>query len=117
MCRRRGTGRTWVRLWRRGPHTSSWEHLVPLNRHALKLLQPTATSSSTASLTKFLMNNVMPVLGGAHASRRLRTTHGFEDVPIVAISAGVSCSEHKASLAAGANGRVTKPINVETLMT
>lgn len=63
------------------------------------------------------MDNVMPVLSGADATKRLRTTRGFEDVPIVAVSAGAFCSEQNASLAAGANGRVTKPINVETLMT
>lgn len=59
----------------------------------------------------------MPVFTGADATKRRRTTRGFENVPIVAVSAGASCSEQKASLATGANGRVTNPINVETLMT
>lgn len=90
---------------------------MSLNRHALKLLQATATPSSAATLTKFHKDNVMPALTGADATKRLRTTRGFEDVPIVAVSTGASCSEQKASLATGANGRVTKPINVETLMT
>ena len=64
-----------------------------------------------------LMDVQMPVLDGLSATRAIRTLEkkGIENLPIIAMTAH-SFDEHRAeSLAAGMNGHITKPIDLETL--
>jgi CheY-like chemotaxis protein len=63
-----------------------------------------------------LMDNVMPVMDGPEATRRLRATPGLEDVPIIAISAGAQPADRAASLAAGADAVLTKPVRLDDLL-
>jgi PAS domain S-box-containing protein len=63
-----------------------------------------------------LMDNVMPVMDGPEATRRLRATPGLEDVPIIAISAGAQPADRAASLAAGADAFLTKPVRLDDLL-
>ena len=64
-----------------------------------------------------LMDIQMPVLDGLSAARAIRNLEkkGIENLPIIAMTA-YSFDEHRAeSLAAGMNGHITKPIELETL--
>ncbi|NRF68758.1 response regulator [Aquincola sp. S2] len=58
-----------------------------------------------------VLDNVMPVMDGLTATRRLRELPLTKGVPIIAASASASSEHQKASLAAGANAFVPKPID------
>ncbi len=60
----------------------------------------------------------MPVLGGIDATRKIRArerANGLPSQPIVAMTADCREENTKASLAAGMNGHIAKPINVRAL--
>ena len=59
-----------------------------------------------------LMDVQMPVMDGMEATRRLRRLPQFDDLPIVALTAGAFKSQHTAAKAAGMTHIVNKPFNV-----
>lgn len=66
-----------------------------------------------------LMDMRMPDMHGLTATRRLRETEirlGRERTPVIALTAEVSLEEIKASLEAGCDAHLTKPISRETLL-
>ena len=63
-----------------------------------------------------LMDGMMPVMDGLEATRRLRQTPGFEELPIIGVSASASGSDAAAHLTAGANAFLTKPIAFPRLL-
>ena len=63
-----------------------------------------------------LMNIAMPELDGLEATRRLRQLEAFREVPILALSASVSTSDHEQSLSAGMNASLPKPLDAGKLL-
>jgi CheY-like chemotaxis protein len=63
-----------------------------------------------------LMDCTMPLLDGRSATRRLRQLPAFKHTPIIAVSASVTGEDQAASLAAGADAFVPKPIHQEELL-
>jgi CheY-like chemotaxis protein len=63
-----------------------------------------------------LMDNVMPVLDGLEAIRRLRQLPPVAGVPVISISASVGDDGERRALAAGANAFLTKPFRAEELL-
>jgi PAS domain S-box-containing protein len=63
-----------------------------------------------------VMDNVMPVMDGVSATRELRATPGLDGVPVIAASASASPEDSRASLAAGANVFLAKPIDQVQLL-
>jgi signal transduction histidine kinase/DNA-binding LacI/PurR family transcriptional regulator/DNA-binding NarL/FixJ family response regulator len=63
-----------------------------------------------------LMDRSMPVLDGREATRRLRLLPGLQQLPIIAVSASVAEPDRAASLAAGADAFVPKPIHQAELL-
>lgn len=62
-----------------------------------------------------LMDIHMPEMDGLQATRLMRSLPGWEDVPILAMTAGAFEHDHQACEMAGMNGFVTKPIEPERL--
>jgi len=62
-----------------------------------------------------LMDIQMPVLDGFAATRRIRKELGLT-MPVLAMTAGVTESERAACLAAGMNGLIAKPIEVDDML-
>lgn len=63
-----------------------------------------------------LMDVYMPVLGGTDATRRIRHGDGVnKETPIFALTAGISEEEAKTAQAAGMDGLLTKPVQVDVL--
>jgi len=63
-----------------------------------------------------LMDNVMPVMGGQEATRRLRALPEIGRVPIIAVSASATLSDQHHSLSAGADAFVPKPVDIDILL-
>jgi PAS domain S-box-containing protein len=63
-----------------------------------------------------LMDNVMPVMSGLEATRRLRQQAALAHTPIIAISASVSRADRERSLAAGVDAFLQKPIDFNDLL-
>jgi CheY-like chemotaxis protein len=66
--------------------------------------------------TFVLMDVQMPVLDGYEATRLLRQSPVFADLPIVALTAGAFKSQQDEAREAGMNAFVAKPFNVDELM-
>ncbi len=63
-----------------------------------------------------LMDVHMPEMDGIEATLRIREQARFADLPIVALTAGVTRDEHKNCLASGVNDFVPKPFSAEALV-
>jgi CheY-like chemotaxis protein len=63
-----------------------------------------------------LMDVQMPLLDGYEATRLLRQSSVFADLPIVALTAGAFKSQQDEAREAGMNAFVAKPFNVDELM-
>jgi CheY-like chemotaxis protein len=57
----------------------------------------------------------MPVIDGIETTRRIRTTLGLTNLPVVAMTANARREEEAACLAAGMDGFLTKPVVPATL--
>ena len=65
-----------------------------------------------------LMDLHMPVMNGYEATLEIRKQVRYAGLPVITLSAGVTDDEKRASLAAGMNDFVSKPINkIELLAT
>ncbi|MBN1286392.1 MAG: hybrid sensor histidine kinase/response regulator [Anaerolineae bacterium] len=62
-----------------------------------------------------LMDINLPDLSGREVTTRLRALPGFDEVPIVALTAQSHTGEREKALVAGANGYLTKPIDIDKL--
>jgi two-component system sensor histidine kinase/response regulator len=63
-----------------------------------------------------LMDLQMPEMDGFEATRRIRTTDRGRNLPIIAMTAAVMQGDRDATGAAGMNGHIGKPINVNELI-
>ena len=62
-----------------------------------------------------LMDMQMPNLNGVDATRLIRTVHGYEHIPIVAMTANAFNEDRHVCLAAGMNDHVAKPVDPASL--
>jgi two-component system sensor histidine kinase/response regulator len=62
------------------------------------------------------MDLQMPRMDGFEATRRIRSMERGHNLPIIAMTAAVMQKDKDASKAAGMNGHIAKPINVEELV-
>lgn len=63
-----------------------------------------------------LMDIQMPVMDGYTAARKIRGELGWQDLPIVAMTANAMASDRDACLAAGMNAHVGKPFELDELV-
>jgi two-component system cell cycle response regulator DivK len=62
-----------------------------------------------------LMDINMPDMDGYSLTAHIRALGGFEDVPIVALTANVMRGDREKSLEAGCDGYIQKPIDIDLL--
>ncbi len=63
-----------------------------------------------------LMDIMMPEMDGIEAIKRIKKMHGFENVPIIAITAKAMMEDREHCIRAGASDYVSKPIIIEKLI-
>lgn len=64
-----------------------------------------------------LMDIQMPVMDGFSATRAIRELMGFENLPIIAMTANAMARDREACLAGGMNEHVGKPFDIDQLVT
>ena len=69
-----------------------------------------------AGFAAVLMDVRMPVMDGLTATRLIRDDLGLTGLPIIALSAGVMAEEQEAARAAGMNGFLAKPLDLEQMV-
>ncbi|MBL0418958.1 response regulator [Ramlibacter sp. AW1] len=63
-----------------------------------------------------LMDWQMPNMDGLETTREIRQIVGFENIPIIALTASASASDRDACLAAGMNAHLAKPVDAGELV-
>lgn len=70
---------------------------------------------NTIEVDLILMDIQMPVLNGYETTIEIRKNHQFDDVPIIALTAGIVSGEREKCLSLGMNDYISKPFNKENL--
>lgn len=75
-----------------------------------------AVLSAQRQFDAVFMDIQMPDIDGFEATRRIRADSRFSDLPIIALTANASTSDHDACIAAGMNAHLAKPIDLQHLL-
>jgi CheY-like chemotaxis protein/signal transduction histidine kinase len=69
------------------------------------------------SIELIIMDIMMPVMDGYQAMRAIRSQRSLREVPIIALTARAMPEEQQKCMAVGANDYLTKPVDIERLLT
>ena len=85
--------------------------LAPDGQQALQILE-----ASPQGFDVVLMDIQMPVMDGLTATQAIRAHPGLAALPVIALTAGVMAEERDAAQAAGVNGFLAKPLDLEGMV-
>jgi CheY-like chemotaxis protein len=84
-------------------------------KEALEVLDR-SLASADAAIDLVLMDLMMPEMDGLTATREIRKRSEWKKLAIIALTAKAMKDDHERSLAAGANDYISKPLDVEKLL-
>ena len=93
-----------------------------LEQHSLDVLYAESGEEGLGILRRepeidlVLMDVMMPGMDGYTAMREIRKMPNFKDLPVIALTAKAMPGDRDNSLTAGASDYVTKPVDVEQLL-
>lgn len=75
--------------------------------------------SQIGEISMVLMDIIMPVMDGLEATRRIRSSGRADSqtVPVIAVSANAYAEDRSRSIEAGMNDHISKPLNMEKIVT
>lgn len=79
-------------------------------KEAIEILQ------KQSDIDLILMDIMMPVMNGYEAIQAIRKMDGFQSLPIIALTAKAMKSDREKCLDAGASDYISKPVNLEQLL-
>jgi len=87
------------------------EHLIAQNgKEAIEMLK------NDPQIDVILMDMMMPEMDGYEAIRTIREDEKFKDTPIISLTAQAMKGDREKCLEAGASGYVSKPIDIDELI-
>lgn len=72
--------------------------------------------SSNPNIGVVLMDMMMPEMDGYDAIKKMKSTDGMKDMPVIAITAQAMTGDREKCLEAGADGYLSKPVDVDELL-
>jgi CheY-like chemotaxis protein len=62
------------------------------------------------------MDMMMPEMDGFESIRKIRQTHAFKNIPIIAITAKAMTGDREKCIQAGASDYISKPVDMDQLI-
>lgn len=83
---------------------------------ALSAQQGLQILSSNKNIGAVLMDMMMPEMDGYEAIDQMKNNQHLKNIPVIAITAQAMTGDREKCLQAGANGYISKPVNVDELL-
>ena len=72
--------------------------------------------SSNKNIGAVLMDMMMPEMDGYEAIEKMKNDQQLKDIPVIAITAQAMTGDREKCMEAGADGYISKPVNVDELL-
>jgi two-component system, cell cycle response regulator DivK len=79
-------------------------------RHGFKIL------SANKNIGVVLMDMMMPEMDGYEAIGKMKSDEELKNIPVIAVTAQAMVGDRQKCLKAGADGYISKPVNVDELL-
>lgn len=83
---------------------------------AIGAVQGLELLSTNKNIGVVLMDMMMPVMDGYEAIALIKNNHALKEIPIIAITAQAMTGDREKCIEAGADGYISKPVDVDELL-
>ena len=83
---------------------------------ALSAHQGLKMLSSNKNVGVVLMDMMMPEMDGYEAIEKMKSDHQLKNIPVIAITAQAMTGDREKCMEAGADGYISKPVDVDELL-